>query len=142
MRCENCGKYEANIHVVQVINGVQISRHLCANCAAPVSPMNFANFFATPKLPKSCPACNTTFADFNKHGLFGCPKCYDFFEKDLMELFKNLHGTFLHVGSSPEPDAAETLRKQLQAAVAVEDYEEAARLRDLIKEMQGGASDE
>ena len=136
MRCENCGKNVAAVHMTQIVNGIKTVRHLCVQCAAPIAPMNFASFFASPVLPKSCPSCGTTFVDFNKTGLFGCPDCYTFFENDLIEPLKNLHGAFLHVDTNPEADELAALKKRLQEAIATENYEEAARLRDCIKEMK------
>lgn len=100
-----------------------------------------------------CPGCGMTLGEFRKLGRVGCGMCYGTFGAYLPELLRRIHGNTVHSGKVPEsfsvevsaaggvaPDPHEDLRQALQAAVAREDFEEAARLRDLIKvhESEGG----
>lgn len=97
-----------------------------------------------------CPDCGLTYADFKKIGRLGCGECYMSFKKYLEPLLKRIHGSCQHVGKSPVkpakiskkkpdltqmPDLAQ-LRQKLAKAVGMEEFEEAAKIRDQIKEME------
>jgi protein arginine kinase activator len=89
-----------------------------------------------------CPTCGFTQADFKKTGRLGCAECYATFAEGLEGLLKSMHKGTKHVGKVPQPmqqhkDYAEKLGKlqqQLEKAVANEDFEQAAVLRDEIKQ--------
>jgi protein arginine kinase activator len=105
-----------------------------------------------------CSACGLTYEDFRKIGRLGCGECYTSFSKQLGTLLKRIHGASQHVGKAPagapaatpaqspapQPKAARPiktvdiaeLKVRLQEAVLKEEFEEAAHLRDLIKEME------
>lgn len=91
-----------------------------------------------------CPKCGFSQADFKKTGRLGCPECYAHFEKGLSSMLKGMHKGLRHTGKvphqprPPRPLASQIqkLQQQLEAAVTVEDYEEAARLRDEIKALR------
>jgi protein arginine kinase activator len=102
----------------------------------------------------ACEQCGITWAEFRQHGLFGCEHDYEVFEKDLTPLLQRAHeGATHHVGKTPlrmgsAAAAAKPrkkmvditkLRKELQRAVEVEDYEKAAKLRDQIRVAEEGA---
>jgi protein arginine kinase activator len=87
-----------------------------------------------------CPLCGLTFANFKKKGRFGCAGCYEAFRKQLLPLLKRIHSADHHVGKTPgKPlmradgeEKAKELRDRLERAIRLEDYEEAARLRDQL----------
>jgi len=89
-----------------------------------------------------CPRCGFTQADFKKAGRLGCPDCYKTFSDALDGLLKTMHKGTRHVGKVPESlrhsrdlaDRLKTLQKKLTRAVEAEDFEEAAILRDEIKQ--------
>ncbi len=101
-----------------------------------------------------CSACGLTYEDFRKIGRLGCGECYTAFAKYLGPLLKRIHGANVHVGKSPKgfseavapktPKAKATamatdvneLKASLQRAIEREDFEEAATLRDAIKEAE------
>jgi protein arginine kinase activator len=107
-----------------------------------------------------CSFCGLTYEDFRKIGRLGCSECYTSFAKHLGPLLKRIHGASLHMGKapviisepatpspSPSPTAAKPaktkavadindLKTKLQEAILKEEFEEAARLRDLIKEKE------
>lgn len=97
-----------------------------------------------------CPNCGLTYADFKKIGRLGCGECYASFKKYLAPLLKRIHGSCQHVGKLPvkaaksskkKPDLAEKpdlapLRLKLARAIEAEAFEEAAKIRDQIKEME------
>jgi protein arginine kinase activator len=93
-----------------------------------------------------CPHCGLGYEDFKKMGRLGCSECYAAFRVSLMPLLKRIHGSHQHLGKSPDPlhlkeqkisskisEELETAKAQLQKAVAKEEFEEAAALRDKIK---------
>ncbi len=102
-----------------------------------------------------CPTCQTTYDTFKQAGLLGCPDCYDAFEDELSPLLERSHeGGTHHVGKQPKRATAargrgvdpvmearkraeqiKSLRHQLDSAIAGEQYEKAASLRDEIREL-------
>lgn len=121
----------------------------------------FAPFFEgaavqTPKKqaldPGPCPNCGMSWEAFQKNGLLGCDQCYDHFADRLPELLRRIHGQSTHVGKKPGQSApAETqapsqhskkedLEEAMKKAVADENFEEAARLRDMIKALSDNDS--
>lgn len=90
-----------------------------------------------------CPKCGVTGEDLQKRGLVGCGHDYEVFGQDLLPLIERLHGKTRHVGKAPsvghELAAREERRKELKAkldaAVREERYEEAARYRDTLKDL-------
>ena len=97
-----------------------------------------------------CPICQITFLEFRNSGRLGCPYDYEVFRDELMPLLENIHGETRHSGKVPKRAPRNTqqqttliqLRNELKRAVAAEDYEVAARLRDKIKgiELEQGRS--
>jgi protein arginine kinase activator len=93
-----------------------------------------------------CPACGISFVEFRNHGRFGCPHDYDAFKAELLPLMESVHGDTRHAGKTPRraPRAKTAqvelaqLRQRLQALVVEENYEEAARVRDRIRELEEG----
>src|SRR5205085_1626545 len=89
-----------------------------------------------------CGRCGFTQADFKKAGRLGCPECYRTFSDPLDGLLKTMHKGTRHVGKVPESlrqsrdlnDRLKSLQKKLSKAIEEEDFEEAAILRDEIKQ--------
>ena len=99
----------------------------------------------------TCPRCQTTFAQFRKTGRLGCPGCYEAFRRELQPMLQQIHGRVQHAGRRPlESEEAqrtrsrqEELTRLMQQAVALEDFETAALLRDQIHALaaEGGADE-
>jgi len=102
-----------------------------------------------------CASCGLTYDDFRKIGRMGCSECYTSFSKQLGALLKRIHGASHHVGkviagAAPaatavkegtrkprtRPVDVEELKAQLQEAIRHEAFEDAAHLRDMIKEIE------
>lgn len=162
MRCENCGS-EAVVHLTQVVDKEMRTLHLCEKCAAekgldkPSIPENFpladllAQMGREESLPDRwagippCAFCGLAFARFRETGRLGCPHCWVTFETQLRGLLRRIHGHSQHVGKvylSPDPTISEreklldTLRRKLSRAVEFEDFEQAAELRDRIRDLE------
>ena len=138
-----------------VVNGQTTTRNLCRECikkykagdlqailAAVLSTMT--DKAQAPDL--TCPQCGETYAEFQKTGMLGCPACYRAFSRELSPLIARIQGRAQHAGRRPPVSEEEKerisqmedLRRRMEAAVAVEDFEEAARLRDALRAMTPG----
>lgn len=92
----------------------------------------------------SCPNCGLTFSDFKNTGLLGCGECYRHFKTGLDPLLKKIHGSITHTGKVPRRTGGKVrikkeiqdLRNQLQQAIQKENYEQAANLRDKIRQLE------
>lgn len=92
-----------------------------------------------------CNGCGLTFEEFQKNGKLGCGICYATFQKQLTPILNRIHGSVSYKGKQPYdaqdsmPKASlqlEDLKKLLQDAIAQEAYEQAAKIRDEIREME------
>jgi protein arginine kinase activator len=96
----------------------------------------------------ACGRCGATLQDFRDTGRLGCPHCYSTFEAHLRTLLRRIHGASRHVGQAYLPPAGTTLpvpepppelaqlREALRQAVDAENFEQAARLRDQIRDLE------
>ncbi len=96
-----------------------------------------------------CPACGLTYTQFGQVGRFGCAQCYEAFEQSLPPLLRRLHGNQKHMGKIPARAGSyvrlkkeiEQLRQKLNEKVAAEAFEEAAVLRDKIRQLESESTD-
>ena len=94
--------------------------------------------------PIRCEKCGMTYAQFSKIGRFGCSSCYKYFDSRLDPLFKRVHGSVDHVGKVPVRSGGQIqvkrqldeLKRELQYRIVQEEFEEAAALRDQIREIE------
>jgi protein arginine kinase activator len=86
-----------------------------------------------PAPPAACAACGMSAAEFKAAGRLGCAHDYDALRPALEPLLERIHRALAHAGKAPRAVRVRDWRRRLGAAVAAEDYEEAARLRDLIR---------
>lgn len=166
MVCEECGKNPASVHIATDINGVKTETFLCTECARKHGHLDFvfeptitfhnllAGLFepgkelrgsSAVKVRSRCPSCGLTFADFRRLGHLGCDQCYDTFHDELELLIRRIHGSTTHTGKVPKgrrqsgaykQRELERLREELRVAVAKEEYERAAELRDAIRKLE------
>lgn len=157
MKCECCLNSEAVVHVKHASNGEVKEIHLCGECAAkkgfnaPLTGMSLTDLLfgieiekeaETPAPDPACPGCHMRRSDFRKASRFGCAVCYDTFAEEVQSCIAEYQKGSRHTGKAPARQAARLgiglLRKRLEAAVAAQDFEEAARLRDRIRELSAG----
>ena len=101
-----------------------------------------------------CKTCGSSLNDIKHSGKVGCADCYETFFSELMPTIRNIHGNTEHKGKRPgaieytvnEDESAkgsksesktEALRAELKKAIADENFERAAQLRDEIKGLEG-----
>jgi protein arginine kinase activator len=97
---------------------------------------------------KSCVACNTTLKQILDSGRVGCRSCYESFPVQLESLLEGIHIALTHRGKIPRLNSArDRVRSELQSkrallktALNMENYEEAAALRDEIRVLETGLS--
>ena len=99
-----------------------------------------------PDAGAQCSECGLSFRDFSRTGRLGCGHCYEAFRSSMNELLRRIHGNTHHEGRRPKsaPKPARTsktkslrqLKADLDRAIAEEDFEKAARLRDKIRDLQ------
>ena len=158
MLCEKCGKNHATTHIKTVVNGIVREYNLCSACAA---QNGYASNSITGMLAsmlgdmtstrlqnqKTCQVCGATFSDIAHNDKMGCSECYNTFKEEVLPYLKRVHGATHHTGKipnraplivKPKEITVEELRQELTRMVAEEKYEEAAKLRDKIREMEGG----
>lgn len=102
---------------------------------------------AEPMEQLTCKTCGMTFDDFTRQGRFGCGDCYHAFRPRLETIMRKIHGASLHRGRNPHTEVSvatnqqrpmsvkeeERLEQELHKAIAAEDFERAAELRDKLK---------
>ncbi len=165
MLCEKCKKNAATIFYQQIINGEKRENHICEECAVKMqNGVSFDTIFKgfldsfigmgsagyTAKSSFSCPTCKLSFDAFKQTGKVGCADCYNAFKEQLVPVLKNIQGSIRHSGKLPKKAGAElyvkreleNLKNQLKRAVEKEEYEEAAKLRDKIRNLEGGGDNE
>lgn len=154
MLCEKCGKREATVKYTQIINGRKSSLNICSACAAQESIFdNFGSLLSFRERNETdmavCPCCNMRLSELLRSGRIGCGECYNTFRPHVEALLKKIHGTSRHIQleekeeAKPQAKKSEVvlLRDKLKEAVEKEDFEEAARLRDLIREKEGAKNE-
>lgn len=112
----------------------------------------------------ACDKCNMTYDEFTNVGKFGCEHCYETFENKIDLVLKSIQGSNRHVGrlgnklieneekkveqinkkkdeKISEEDKKENqikkLQERLKQEIIEERYEDAAKTRDEIKQLQG-----
>lgn len=91
---------------------------------------------AESELPPNCPDCGWTLRDLKQTSRLGCPKDYEIFADYLGEMFERLHGFDSHVDLSQDEHPLERIQAAMEKAIAAEDYEKAAELRDRLQDLQ------
>ncbi|WP_054951029.1 UvrB/UvrC motif-containing protein [Numidum massiliense] len=140
--CEPCAK-EKGEFLPDWHNGFSIHNLLAG--------MLNTDFFDADNRPRTgdsgqlrCETCGMTYQQFSKIGRFGCSDCYHYFEPVLEPLIRRVHGNTQHSGKLPARRGEHLkrrrelseLKQRLAQLVAKEEFEEAAHVRDRIRELE------
>jgi protein arginine kinase activator len=159
VKCQQCDN-PATIHLTDIVKNKKREIHLCRACAEaqqlikaqdlnlPAILQAFLGEHVGQQMEElarlACPDCGIGYMEFRAQGRLGCPRDYEVFRAGLSPLLQRIHRGERHAGKVPRchrPDGSlvdvAELRRRLQRAVAEERYEEAARLRDLLREKEG-----
>jgi protein arginine kinase activator len=161
MLCDICKTNEATVHLTQIVDGEVRKVDLCAACAKAKNLTEHPDFsladvmlglgaaegIKASSADGQCPACGLTLADFKKTGRLGCGECWATFEKGLSSLLRDMHRGAKHVGKVPKRslqakevgERLQSLEQQLKQAIQEERFEDAATLRDQIRQLEAKA---
>lgn len=161
MDCDICGK-KAKVHLTQLVGGQIKKIALCDSCAKEkgvTDPTGFAlaemllgKAGSKPAVPppfstgaaRRCSGCGFTLDDLRRIRRFGCAECYTTFHDEVSQMLRGMHKGTKHCGKVPaglmelhaRTQRLEELRGKLDLAVTAENYEEAAGLRDEIRQIE------
>jgi protein arginine kinase activator len=159
VKCQRCPN-PATVHLTKLVAGQKKELHLCQGCAEAENlvqkqdlnlPAILQSLIGqhlgreTDELARlTCPACGIQYMEFRAQGRLGCPNDYEVFRTGLEPLLQRIHRANRHRGKTPrhvlslslQAEGIE-LRQRLQTAVDAEQYEEAARLKALLRQLEG-----
>ncbi len=97
-----------------------------------------------------CEKCGFCFDDIIKSGSVGCSGCYEKFYHKLQPSIQRIHGKAKHTGKVPKNTSSRVvhtgktteekiadLHKDMQKAIDMQNFEQAAVIRDEIKKLKG-----
>ena len=164
MKCDFCDK-KATVFLTQLVEGQMKKVCLCDTCAKergvtdptgfsladlllgglPGGPGTVVPSASTviPVNGKKCVTCGFTLDDLKRVRRFGCSDCYATFGDEVSQMVRGMHKGTSHIGKVPEGLMAiqfrhqriEELRSRLEQAITSESYEEAAGIRDEIRNL-------
>lgn len=164
MKCDFCDN-KATVFLTQLVEGQMKKVRLCDPCASergvtdptgfsladmvltgqPSGPGIVAEAVLTGPLghAKKCATCGFTLEDLKRVRRFGCSDCYATFNEEVALMVRGMHKGISHLGKVPEglmavqfrDQRVEELRTRLDQAIASESYEEAAGIRDEIRNL-------
>lgn len=160
LKCSNCDK-EATVHLTQIVNNKIHKVDLCESCAQKKGVTDPEGFSLSDLLSKAtmtpdsgdiplvCPNCGLDTADFRRTGRLGCSACFAVFANLVRPVLEDMHVGVTHKGKVPELAVTrqdsqakfQTLKDSLANAIAEEAYEEAAKFRDQINELERVAAE-
>lgn len=162
MLCEECQVNEAAFTVTIASGETMTTRRLCGECMKKMelslSGGDIQSFLssilsvlgrAADDNGPVCGGCGMRYADFERTGRLGCSQCYHDFAEQLQPILQRIHGNTQHVGRAPANDEKtaqkpelspvdqrrEELRQKMEEAVACENFEEAAKYRDELRNL-------
>ncbi len=158
MKCDVCETKTATVFLTQIVKGNMQKINLCETCAKEKGVTDPTGFqladtllgfgqgvrIETHPKEKCCTECGMTQSTFRKTGRLGCAACYKVFGDGMEGLLKAMHKGTRHIGKVPahisrlraEEDQLAQLRRDLDAAVTNEAYEDAARLKSDISTLE------
>lgn len=161
MTCDVCKHNQATVFLTQIVDGKMQKVNLCESCSKEkgvTDPTGFAladlllglgaaQAMEGGNAVQKCPVCGFSQQDFKKTGRLGCASCYETFAEGLAGLLKGMHKGTTHKGKFParqrrnieRQEELRTLKRDLHRAVAEENYETAAQIRDQIRRREGDA---
>lgn len=122
MKCNLCNN-QADTKITVERKGNKKILHLCKNCL----PLYHSDVLQMSLI--SCGYCGTTLASIKCKNSFGCDKCYEEFQKQLKPLLQVLQ-------QSDKTKSVAALKKEMEQCIILENYEQAAVLRDQIFALQ------
>ena len=156
MLCQNCGEREARINITQIVNNQKTEIRLCHQCAQQGGHAD--SVFALHKMlagmvdwnpetisgGKICSGCGMTEQELRQNGRFGCEECFQTWAPLVKTILGRVQGRTDNTGKVPHSAGDKVkrqrelgdLKQKLETAISEERFEEAAQIRDRIRNMQ------
>jgi protein arginine kinase activator len=160
--CNFCAKHTASVYFKGIVNDLTVKLHLCETCAKKkgmVFPFGqatlslgemVAGLAATLGLENSseaqagCSKCGLPYTEFKATSQLGCSECYKAFAPVIGPLLERIQGSTQHVGKTFNHSIRHVnlmqelarLKLELHDAIEHEAYEQAALIRDQIREVE------
>ena len=140
--CESCAKAQGLDNPAGFAQLTQLFEKALADPIAEKMVSAFVG--ATDGSDIKCTVCGMTPGDFKKTGRLGCPHCYSSFAAIIEPMLGDMHRGTAHLGKVPTKslerrsvqERLADLEKNLQDAIRTENYEEAAQLRDQLRQLR------
>ena len=157
MYCQICNRKTATVHFTELSGNKKAEVHICQDCADEKGfLLDIGNYAAelAAGLPREkearrdpaapvCRECGMRYSDFKSSGKLGCGACYEVFRHNLGAIIRRIHGSGVHVGKTPDLSGEavkrrvlEQHRRKLRELVSQERFEDASKLRDIIKNLE------
>lgn len=102
------------------------------------------NYSDVRKETEHCRLCGASLEDIANSGKMGCPECYNFFAAQIEPGIRRIHGPVVHTGKVPghageavkKKRRVDQLKSDMDAAVAAQEYEKAAKIRDELRALE------
>ena len=143
--CESCAKKSGEIGLALTVQNM-LENNLSVHdfVKALFEQVHIANPAEPERQEPVCSICGMNYVEFRRTGKLGCDQCYQTFAGELEPLVKKIHGACVHTGKIPRRAGAalsvwqriRSLRQELEQLVAREAYEQAAVVRDEIRELE------
>lgn len=153
--CQNCAAKQGSDVMEGIVKGLGLTgifqdmvKSLGDNLAMDVADDEVESRDDILKTP--CPNCGTSLGELKKTGRTGCPDCYENFFEIIIEALENMHKGIVHIPRESQRGAIDpevgnvvdlTLKisrkqKAIERAIKLENFEEAALLRDEIMKLK------
>lgn len=146
--CEECAADYTSFQMEKPLMNSDITLNSLLSTLLGAYQTNTTNKAGEKKSDLICDECNTSYDEFLQRGRFGCSACYKKFKNELGKTLRGIQGAETHTGKRPQGfmsqadkifkdlSEEERLSFELQKAIENEEFEEAARLRDLIRQLK------
>ena len=154
MICDVCKGRSSSVHVQKISAGAITDYYLCTECAVKLGYAKRVNQFdpdgnkdvhyTEKDIGRRCPCCGCTIQDVVSMGVAGCSECYTAFRDNIQEIVRQIHGEAKYSGHVPLNSSPKMRREaqlseariRLQNAIEQQNFEQAAVLRDFIRDLE------
>jgi len=142
--CENCAREKGDF-MMKGAEGGGLSFHNLLGGLLGFEQPTMSGRSGQGSTHQRCPNCGFSFQQFAQYGRFGCAECYTSFASQLEPMIRRVHGgATTHTGKVPQRTGGlikkrkelQAMRNELQQKIQQEQFEEAAVLRDRIRELE------
>lgn len=144
--CEKCAKEFSEVSL-DIFKGKKIDNGFQDIISGLFESLDKTNSNNTKKIDMKidivCKNCGMTASKLKTTLKVGCPHCYNNLVEPIKEILQKTQGSSIHVGKIPKiikdecekEDKIRLLEQEMEDYILIEDYENAALLRDKIKEL-------